>query len=179
MCVLWYVITAHSHIRGATTGAGCLYGSCWCDYQRRWANIAKSSKHTSSIWLLHNYYMYNVKPKYPLISYVDVCLMAVLYTYAGDECYIITIEWWYGGRKTMLTGAPYVITWWPDDGDYVWLPDDGSLSEASAAILANHSSRIRSLIHRQGVAVMVCPYLPWLGRSISQRESGNVSVMVN
>ena len=39
MCVLWYVITAHSHIRGATTGAGCLYGSCWCDYQRRWANI--------------------------------------------------------------------------------------------------------------------------------------------
>ena len=95
MCVLWYVITAHSHIRGATTGAGCLYGSCWCDYQRRWANIAKSSKHTSSIWLLHNYYRYNVKPKYPLISYVDVCLMAVLYTDAGDECCIITIEWWY------------------------------------------------------------------------------------
>jgi len=69
----------------------------------------------------------------------------------------------------MLTGAPYVITWWPDDG---------SLSEASAAILANHSSRIRSFIHRQGVAVIVCPYLPWLGRNRREtRESGgNVSV---
>jgi len=91
---LWYVVTAHSHIRGATTGAGCLYGSCWCDYQRRWANIAKSSKHTSSIdcCIINRY---NVKPKYPLISYVDVCLMAVLYTDAGDECCIITIEWWY------------------------------------------------------------------------------------
>ena len=69
----------------------------------------------------------------------------------------------------MLTGAVR---------DYV-MTRDGSLSEASAAILANPSSRIRSLIHRQGVAVMVCPYLPWLGRSISQKESGNVSVMVN
>ena len=37
-------------------------------------------------------------------------------------------------------------------------------------MLANQSCRIRSLIHRQGVAVMVCPYLPWLGRSRSQRE---------
>ena len=56
------------------------------------------------------------------------------------------------------------------DGARTWWPDDGSLSEASAAMLANQSCRIRSLIHRQGVAVMVCPYLPWLGRSRSQRE---------
>ena len=51
-----------------------------------------------------------------------------------------------------------------------WWPDDGSLSGASAAILANQSCRIRSLIYRQGVAVMVCPYLPWLRRSRSQRQ---------
>ena len=38
MCVLWYIITAHSHIRGAATGAYCLYGNCWCVYQRRWAD---------------------------------------------------------------------------------------------------------------------------------------------
>ena len=60
----------------------------------------------------------------------------------------------------MLTGAVR---------DYV-MTRDGSLSEASAAILANHSSRIRTLVHRQGVAVMVCPYLPWLGRSIDHRR---------
>jgi len=99
--------------------------------------------------------------------------MAVLYTDAGDECYIITIEWWYGvemawlqpwrGRcnRDMLTCWLVHRTWWPDDG---------SLSGASAAILANQSCRIRSLIYRQGVAVMVCPYLPWLRRSRSQRE---------
>ena len=58
---------------------------------------------------------------------------------------------------------------WCTVRDYV-MARDGSLSEASAAILANHSSRIRSLVHRQGVAVMVCPYLPWLGRSIDHRR---------
>ena len=97
--------------------------------------------------------------------------MAVLYNDAGDECYIITIEWqdgvemawlqWRGRCNREIWCWLVHRTWWPDDG---------SLSEASAAMLANQSCRIRSLIHRQGVAVMVCPYLPWLGRSRSQRE---------
>ena len=67
---------------------------------------------------------YHVKPKHPLISYDGVCLMAVLYTNASDEWYIITIDWWYGvemawlqpcrGRcnRDMLTGAPYVMARW-------------------------------------------------------------------
>jgi len=80
------------------------------------------SKHTSSIWLLHNYYRYNVKPKYPLISYVDVCLMAVLYTDAGDECCIITIEWWYWVEMAWLQpccGRRDYVDWCR-----TWLRDD-------------------------------------------------------
>ena len=42
------------------------------------------------------------KPKHPLISYDGVCLMAVLYTNASDEWYIITIDWWYGVEMAWL-----------------------------------------------------------------------------
>ena len=96
MCVLWYVITAHSHIRGATTGAGCLYGSCWCDYQRRWANI--------NVWCHDERYPVEVGVGGVGGNFLDLMAqmsMPITASTASSPVALFT-EW------------PIILVWWPN-----------------------------------------------------------------